>query len=162
MKKITGLIIVCSTIILSCNRASNKEVNDANENLTEARNDLKDAKINANDAAKEKAIADWNHFNNESDSVLLSMENDLAKMEVKIGIAGKTEKRKLEADYKKTKSDLAELREKLRQRNAEFEKDVEKYDNSLEDKNESFKREFRHDMNALGESFKNLFKNNVK
>jgi hypothetical protein len=55
-----------------------------------------------------------------------------------------------------------ELKNKLQQRNAAFENEINQFDAGVTSKNQSFEREFKHDMNELGTAFKDLFKDNVK
>jgi ATPase subunit of ABC transporter with duplicated ATPase domains len=162
MKKLTVLSIVITAFIFACNRNSTKEVTEAKENLTEAKTELQDSKINEKEAAKAKETAEWKSFQNESDSTINSAENDLKKMEVKVEKASKKDKQKMKMKYEKAKSDLSILREKLQKRNIEFENDIKSFDEKVSQKNQSFKREFKHDMGELGNSIKDLFKDNVK
>lgn len=162
MKKITLVVIAISTMLFSCQQTSKKNLNAAEENLTESKTKLQNAKVNENEALKLKEAEDWKYFKNEADTSIASMENDLKKMEVKIEKANQKEKQKLKAEYAKAKVDLAAMKEKLRVKNNEFEMDLNAFDNKVSEKNQSFKREFKHDMDEFGKSFKDLFKDNVK
>ncbi len=162
MKRITLLLVVVAALMLGCNQTPKQEVNDAGENLTTAKIQLKEAVINETEAIKAKAVADWNYFRNSSDSIISEMEIELKKLEVRLEKANKSEKIKLNADYEKAKSDIAKLKEKLVQKNVEFENEIQIYDDNVSDKNESFKNEFKHDMDELGKSVKDIFKDNVK
>lgn len=169
MKNTTLLGIAITLSMFGCEKSSTKEVQNANENIIEAKekitkaeNELHDAAKDEAETAKTKQISDWNYFRNESDSSIETMENDLKKIEVKIEKSGQENKQKLKVDYTKSKSDLATLKEKLKQKNATFEKDMQKFDNTVSEKNQSFIREFKHDMDEIGKSIKDLFKDNVK
>ena len=162
MKKVTVLFFAITAALFSCNQYSNKEVKEAGENLTEAKTKLKEAIANENDAAKEKETAEWRNFRNEADSSITHMENDLKKIKVNIEKASKKSKLKLKADYAKANSDMAVLKEKLHQKNIEFENDIKSFDKTVSENNLSFKREFNHDMEEFGKSLKDLFKDNVK
>ncbi len=162
MKKLTVLSIVITAFIFACNQNSSKEVTEAKEKLTEAESELKDAKISEKEAAKARETAEWNSFKNQSDSTIAVAENDLKKMEIKVEKASKKDKQKMKVQYEKAKSDLSVMREKLQKRNIEFENDIKDFDDNISQKNQSFKREFNHDMNALGNSIKDVFKDNVK
>ena len=162
MKKLTVLSIVITAFIFACNQTSTKEVTEAKENLKDAESELKDAKINEKEAAKAREIAEWNNFKNESDSTIASAENDLKKMEMNIEKASKKDKQKMKNQYDKAESNLAIFREKLQKRNVEFENDMKDFNDNVSQKNQSFKREFKHDMNAFGNSIKDVFKDNVK
>lgn len=162
MKKITLLLVAVTAFIFGCNQTSKQEVKEAGENLTAAKSELKEAVVNENEAAKAKAVADWNYFKNGSDSIISEMEIDLKKMEVRLEKANKSQKIKLNADYEKAKSDFVRLKEKLAQKNVEFENEIQIYDDNVSEKNESFKNEFKHDMDELGKSLKDIFKDNVQ
>jgi hypothetical protein len=162
MKNRIAVIIVLSGFIFGCSQSSNKEVKEANENLSEARSELTDAQVNENEAAKAKQVAEWTYFKTEADSSIASMQNDLEKMGVRIEKASEKNKQKMKADYAKAESNVAALREKLRQQNVEFENDMERFDDNASEKTQSFKREFKRDMDDLGKSLKDLFTDNVK
>lgn len=162
MKKLIVLSIVISASIFACNQTSTKEENDAKENASETKTALKDAEINEKEDQKAKETSEWNRFKNESDSTITSAENDLKKMEERLEKASKKNKQKLKMKYEKAKSDLSILREKLQKRNIEFENDLKKFDENVSQKNQSFKREFKHDIDALGNSIKDLFEDNVE
>jgi hypothetical protein len=165
MKNITLLGIAITVCMFGCEKSSTKEVKSANENILEAKEKISQAENELHDeaeAAKTKQISDWDHFRNESDSSIASMENEFKKIEVKIEKSGQKDKQKLKADYTKAKTDLAALKEGLKQKNAAFEKDIQNFDNTVSEKNQSFMREFKNDMDELGKAIKDLFKDNVK
>ncbi len=149
-------------MLFSCQQTSKKNLNAAEENLTESKTKLQKAKVNENEALKLKETEDWKYFKNEADTSIASMENDLKIMELKIEKANQKEKQKLKAEYAKAKVDLAAMKEKLRQKNIEFEKNLNSFDKNVSEKNQSFKREFKHDMDEFGKSVKDFFKDNVK
>ncbi len=158
MKKITGILTASLAVVIlisSCNDASKKDMSDASKNLKEANNDVKEAVIATNDTAKANAISNWNAFKNESEGTIAGMEKQITSLEGKITKANNKEKEKLKANLEKKK-------EKLQQRNTEFENDKDKFDAAVVSKNQSFEREFKHDMNELGTALKDLFKDNVK
>lgn len=162
MKNRTVLALITATLLFSCNQASNKEVKDANQHLKEAKQELVTAQKTRDKAYRAKLVADWNGFKKESDSLIESMENDLVKMESKLEKAGKKDSQKWKAEYLKAKNELAALKDKLHQRNVAFENEVKKIDQLVYEKNESFKREFKHDTDELMKSLQDLFKDNVK
>ncbi|MEO7046412.1 MAG: hypothetical protein ABI091_13965 [Ferruginibacter sp.] len=90
------------------------------------------------------------------------MEKDLLTIKEKIAKANGTAKEKLQMDLDKTNKKLQNLKARLQQTNAEFEKNINQFDSAAVSKNLSFQREFKHDMNELGTAFKDLFKDNVK
>lgn len=165
MKKITGILAAVFTVAIvmsSCNNASKKDMSDASKNIKEANADVKDAIIAANDSAKATAISNWKNFENESDTAIAGMEKDATAIETKITKANSKEKEKLKTDLNNSKEKLHALKLELKQRNNEFESEVNNFDSTVVSKNQSFEREFKHDMNELGTAFKDLFKDNVK
>lgn len=165
MKKIlrsvlAGLFI--SILMIGCNEASKNDMTDANKNLKEANQHMKEAVIATNDTAKANAIANWTSFKNESDSAIAGMEKDVTTLEGKMAKANSTAKATLKTDLDKTKKKLQELKERLKQGNTDFENGINQFDATMETKHQSFQREFKHDMNEFGTSFRDLFKNNVK
>jgi hypothetical protein len=90
------------------------------------------------------------------------MEREAIALEGKIAKANSKEKEKLKTDLNNTKEKLHSLKMRLEQRNIEFENDLKNFDATVVSKNQSFEREFKHDMNELGTAFKDLFKDNVK
>lgn len=137
-------------------------MNDASKNLKEANKDVKEAVIANNDLAKAAAISNWKSFKNESDIAIAGMERQITILDGKIAKASKKEKEKLKTDIDTARAKLHDLKEKLHQRNITFEKDIDKFDETVVSRNESFEREFKHDMNELGTAFTDLFRDNVK
>ncbi|MEO8772046.1 MAG: hypothetical protein ABI402_18250 [Ferruginibacter sp.] len=165
MKKILSTVTAgffISILMISCNDASKKDMADADKNLKEAKQDIKEAVITSNDSAKANAISNWKSFKNESDSAIAGMEKDVITIEKKMTKADDAAKATLKTNLDKTNKKLKDLKEKMQQRNAEFENDINEFDANVAAKNQSFQREFRHDMNELGTAFKDLFKDNVK
>jgi len=165
MKKIAGILaggLIVAILIGSCNEASKKNMSDAEKNIREANADVKEAVIANNDSAKAAAISGWQIFKNASDSAINGMEKETNALEAKLARANGKEKEKIKTDLNTTKEKLHSLKMRLEQRNIDFENDLKKFDATVASKNQSFEREFKHDMNELGAAFKDLFKDNVK
>jgi len=168
MKKVIRLTVAAGIIaaslisLIGCGDASQKHAANAKENMKEAGEDLKEAAITANEEAKTKATADWQQFKNESDSTIAVMEKQIQKGKEKIASKNKKEREKISADLKKAEEKLHAQKEKLKQKSIEFEAELKQFDESAAAKNESFKMEFKHDMDELGTALKDLFKDNVK
>jgi hypothetical protein len=162
MKNRIGLVVVLAISMFSCNQSPDKEVKDANEHLKQADQELEAAKVNKEKAAKAKTAAEWKAFKKESDSLIALAENDLVKLEAKLAKASEKNAKKLKADYTKAENDLSLLKDKLRERNKAFGNEVKKFDQKVTEKNESFKREFKHDMDELMQFLEDLFRDNVK
>ena len=162
MKTIAVLVFAISAFMFSCNQPSNKEVKDAKQNLTKAKDALQDAQTKQIQVAKAKEIQDWNRFQIESDSSIVALENDLKKLELRIENSANKNRQDLKAAYDSSKGRIEILRDNLHKRNVEFERNIEKFDKNFIEKNQSFKREFTHDMDEFGKSVRDLFKDNVK
>jgi uncharacterized protein (DUF849 family) len=131
MKKITGIVtagFIIGILMIGCNDSSKKDMKDAKENIKEANQDVKQAVTTASDTAKANAIANWTSFKNESDSAIAGIERDVTTLEGKMAKADKAAKAKLKTDLDKTKTNLEGLKEKLKQRNDEFENEIKKFD----------------------------------
>jgi len=162
MKKIIVLVLATAAFMYGCNKSSSEELIKAKEDLKEAKSALDESKIKKSEAVNAKEKAEWNNFKIEADSTFVSIEQDLKKLKVTIEKADKKDKQKLKAAYDKSKNNVDVLKEKLHKRNLEFEKDIKNLDSIILVKNQSFKREFKHDMDEFGKSFKDLFRNNIK
>ncbi len=155
-------VLTMAILAVGCDNTSKNKMNAANADLKDANKDLKEAAVNLSEAAKAKAIEDWYTFRKASDTTIAGIENEVIVLRAKITKADQKEKKKLELQYNQTQEKLNALKVKLNQRNADFENDLIKFDESVSVKNESFKREFRHDLDEFGTSVKDLFKDNVK
>jgi hypothetical protein len=165
MKRINGIMAtgcIVAMLISSCNNASKKDMSDASKNLKEANGDMKEAVIAISDSAKAATIADWKNFKNESDTAVAVMERKITMLKEKMVQTNNEAKEKVSANLNKTKEQLNKLKQQLQQRNTAFENEVSKFDATVTTKNQSFEREFKHDMNQLGTAFKDLFKDNVQ
>jgi len=154
--------LVMSIMIIGCNNASKKNITDANNNIKEAGKHIKEAVIVTNDTAKSNIKANWQSFRQTSDSAIAKMERKVATLERKIATANNTTKATLQTEVDKTKKKLQDVRKKLNKENDAFENDLNRIDATVESKNESFKQEFKRDMDQLGTAFKDLFKDNIK
>ena len=97
---------------------------------------------------------EWREFKEDADDRISRNDRDIADWKRKM----KNENADVRAKYDRKIEDLEEENWRMRKRVDEY-----KYDEK-EGKNgwEKFKREFNHDMDRLGESLKNIGKDNVK
>jgi hypothetical protein len=131
------LVILTGTIFTSCKSAAQKET-AAKENVVEARQDLKDTKIdNANE---------WIVFKAESEAKIVDNEKRIDELKVKMNKPGNT----FDGLYR-TRI------EKLEAKNVELKSRIKNYDgNQTEWK--TFKNDFNRDMNEIGNNIKDLFR----
>jgi phosphoenolpyruvate-protein kinase (PTS system EI component) len=131
-----------SLFFTSCSTPAEK-VKDAKENVTEAKNELKDA--------NEAYLADVESYRREAAEKIEANNQAIIEFNKRV----QNEKMEARADYKKK---IAELEKK----NTDMKKRMDDYTADGKDNWESFKMEFNRDMESLGLAFKNLTVNNVK
>lgn len=142
--------LLAGTIISGC-QSSGQKVDAAEENVAEARQDLRDAEKDADVAAQNKLDAEeWRIYRAESELTIRDNEVRINELKVKMKKPGKV----FDPLY-------AKRIEALEQRNKTMKLRMETYE-----KNQSnwvsFRDEFKHDMNELGQAMKDLTVDNKK
>lgn len=125
-----------SALVVSCTSSSEK-VENADANVTEAKQELAEAQ---SDYTKEVVV-----FKQETNEKITANEVVIADLKKRMSEVKKEEK----ATYIER---IAELEKK----NADLKIRMENYKEDGNDKWESFKREFNHDMDELGKSLNDL------
>jgi len=145
-----SVLFVSGVLFTSC-QSSGEKVDDAQTKVDAAKQELKDAKQDA-DAQTIKAAnsEEWQLFRAESEKAIRTNEAMIAELKVQKTGASKN----LDAVYTK---DIATLEEK----NKALQNKIDSYDKNRSDW-EAFKREFNHDMEELGRALKDLTVNNKK
>ena len=134
--------LAMGTIFTSCNSPAEK-VDDSKAKVENAQQDL--------DKAKREYAEEYNKFKLESDEKITANEKLIADLKE----YSKKKKKEAKADYEKVVSDLEAKNQALKERvNAQKDATSEQW--------ASFKDEFNHDMNEIGEAIKNVGKDNVK
>jgi predicted RNase H-like HicB family nuclease len=141
---VTGFIV--GTMLTGC-QTSNKNVEKARDNMEEAKDKVTEAKKDIDQALKESI----QQFKKESQERISNNEKIIAEFKAKIEKEGKMAK----AKYEKK---VAELEQK----NREMKMRLDKFEDNKQDKWDSFKTEFNHDMDQLGKSLKDLTIDNTK
>lgn len=141
---------VGGTMFISCKSNSDKK-EDAIENVDEANENLNEVNAEvANDAITKANDAEWQTFKTEANTTITSNETRIAELKKAIKKPGNT----FDATYAKS-IDVLEAK------NTALKTKMANYENNQTDW-ESFKREFKSDIDALGEAFKDLTVNNKK
>lgn len=135
-----GFLLAFNTI--SC-QTPEKKVENAQEKVEDAQQDLT--------KAQEKFNTEYQNFKLETENRILENENKIKELKEQ-RLKVKKNNRKI---YDEKITELSQKNDDLRTQLNEY-----KYDGN--EKWESFKKEFNHDMDELGASLKNLFKDNVK
>lgn len=142
--------LIAGTVLLGC-KSSTKEEKESQENVQDAKDNLNDAKDNLVVAKKAASDQEWNAFKKNTDSIINDNEIRITELKLKIKKGGKT----IDAKYKEN-IDL------LDQKNKDLKAKMEAYKNDASSDWQSFKLEFDHDMNELGQSLKDLTVKNTK
>jgi peptidoglycan hydrolase CwlO-like protein len=134
-KIIVAAMASMAGVILSSCQSKEHKLEKAQENVVDANEDLRKAQ---------------REFREEQENVLTENERDIERYRVNI----KDSKEELRADMERRIDSLQQKNKELRVRLNED------YDNN--ERWESFKREFNHDMERLKESLRTVGKDNVK
>jgi hypothetical protein len=135
------IALTTGTFTTSCNSSAEK-VDEAKANVVVAAQDLDQAKANYDE--------EYAKFKLESDQKITANEKRIAE---------------LKADTKKVKKETKEQYEKtiaaLEEKNNLMKKKISEYKEEGDEKWQSFKREFNHDMDELCQALTDLTKNNT-
>lgn len=146
MKKIiftlTAAGFVFATLLAGCSSPS-KKVENAQENLNEARQELSQA--------QRDSVADYELFKKESEERINNNDKLIAAFKERMAI-----------DKKQIKEEDQKIIDNLEQKNINMRKKIEEYKENGKDKWEAFKVEFNHDMDELGSALKGLTVKNTK
>lgn len=163
LKKLIFFAGIFSLILItSCSDASQSALRNANRDLSNAANEVRQAANSDIEAAKIRAANDWQKFKADSDASIAEMNKQVAKLNEEVVKVNNSAKAELKVQLTAISEKISERNEALRQRSVQFEADLKKFDETVISKNESFQREFKRDMDELGTAIKNLFKDNVK
>jgi DNA repair ATPase RecN len=155
MKKIIFILtvtitIMAGTIFTSCQSSIQKQ-EAAQAKVRDAKQDLNAAQKDAKAAAQVVATAEeWKAFRSESELKIRDNEIRITELNVKMKKPGEI----FDALYAKKIANLEQQNKDMRARLEAYEKSQSNW--------ESFKREFNHDMDAIGQALKDLTVDNKK
>ena len=148
MKKIIFLLtittFILATTLVSCKSTTKEEI-ESQEKVDVAEQNLKDAKDSLVVAKKAATAEEWQTFKDQTDSVISYNEAQIAELKLKMQKTGKS----VDAKYQKNI-------EILEQKNKDLKVKADTYKNDANSDWQSFKREFNHDMEELGQAFKDV------
>ncbi len=133
-------IFSITTIFVSCKPSAKEEA--AQENVEIAKDELADARKEANQE-------EWQSFKDEMNVVIVKNEARIDELKQDVKKSGES------ANHEYDKKIDA-----LKAKNAELKTKMNLYKNDANSDWKSFKSEFNHDMDELGESLKNFTVNN--
>ena len=142
---------MAATLFTACQTSDQKKADEAQAKVEAAKQDLKEVQNEAAVAAQKAATAEeWKAFKDASETQIKENEMRIAELKEKMKKSGKA----IDAMYAKSI-------ETLEQRNMEMRNRIGAYEKSQSDW-DTFKREFNHDMEGIGQAFKDLTVNNKK
>lgn len=148
MKKIIFTLAITTfmagTVLVGCQDSSKKE-EAAKDNVEEARDNLNDAKEELSDVRAAATEKEWNDFRDSTNTTIQQNEMRIAEMKTNIKKTGKS----IDEAY-------AKKIEELEEKNKEIKLKVQTYKNDTNSDWESFKEEYKRDMDGLGQALKNL------
>jgi chromosome segregation ATPase len=137
-------------VLIGC-QSSDQKVQDAQDKVKDANQNMKQVQSDANVEEQKKANAEaWKMVKNEWEAKIKNNDIVIADLKSHLKKPGKA----IDAAYEKSINDL-------QQRNKDMKARIDAYDKSQSDW-ESFKREFTHDMEGLGQALNDLTVNNKK
>ena len=140
---LASILFLTVTILSGCQSSATK-VENAEDKVQDAKNDLADSQRDLN-AIRLDTISNYEQFKLEAEKILIAQEKNITDLKARLA----SEKKVINADYDKK---LAELENK----NSELERKLADYKDDGQDKWNSFKAEFNHDIDELGKAFKDL------
>lgn len=154
MKKIIFFLAITTfsvgTTLVGCKSTTKEEI-ASQEKVDDAQQNLEDAKDSLVVARKAATDQEWQTFKNQTDSVISYNEAQIADLKLKMQNTGK----RVDAKYQKN-IDI------LEQKNKNLKAKIATYKNDANSDWQSFKREFNHDMDEIGQALKGLAVDNKK
>lgn len=139
---LVALAFVAAVPFSGCTNSAQK-VDNAKDNVTQAKEDL--------DEANQAYLAEVEAFKKESEAKTVTYDQRIAELKAKVAkVTGKTK-----VGYQKQIA-------KLEKKNTEMKNMLKDYKEDGKDKWTSFKTEFNHDMDELGQALKDFTVDNKK
>ena len=142
------MVILAHAVFTGCQSSADK-LEAANQNVEKEKQDLQEAQKDANAVAVKVANAEeWTAFKTESEVKIKDNQIRIDELKMKMSKPGKT----FDAMYAKNIENLEQKNKDLKARIGAYEANQSDWD--------SFKREFNHDMDELGQALRDLTVNN--
>jgi gas vesicle protein len=132
---------IAGALLIGCEKTPEEQVKNVKENAGEIKQDLKDARTDF--------LAEWQTFKSEAERTIAANGKRIDTLKAKA--------EKVDAGFKsKYTKDVAVLERK----NRNLEKELIKFDNKGQNEWKEFKTKFKRDLDDIGNSAKDLFKDN--
>lgn len=142
--------IIAGTLMMRC-KPSTKEEIESQDKVDDAREDVRETKESLAVAKKAATDAEWEAFKEETYSVIDDNEARIDALKLKMKKKGES----IDAKYQKNIADLE-------QKNKNLKVKMDAYKNDVNSDWQSFKREFNHDKDEIGQALKDLTVDNKK
>jgi peptidoglycan hydrolase CwlO-like protein len=136
------------SIVMSCKPNTEKE-QAAQESVDSAKVAVAEAEEDLDDARRAATAEEWQAFKDSTNAKIDENNAEIAKLKLKIKKTGKD----IDKAYQRNI-------DTIEQRNKNLKTKMDSYKNDVNSDWKSFKREFNHDMDELGESLKDFTVNN--
>ena len=136
------------SVVTSCKPNTDKE-QDAQESVDSAKVAVTDAEADLDEAKKVATAEEWQAFKDDANAKIDDNNAKIAELKLKIKKAGKD----IDKTYQKSI-------DTIEQKNKDLKIKMDSYKNDVNSDWKSFKREFNHDMDQLGQSLKDFTVNN--
>ena len=133
---------ITGTAITSC-KSPEEKVENAQDKVIEANKNL--------DQANEDYLVDMDNYRKEEAARIAANDQTIAEYKAKI-----------DQEKKETRAENQRKLAELEQKNIDMKRKLDDYKPDGKEKWQSFKTEFNHDMDGLGDAFRNLTVKNVK
>ncbi len=139
---LTVFALIASAYVTGCKTPAEK-VGSAQTNVIEANKDL--------DVANKEYLADIEKYRKETADKIAANDKSITEFKARI-----------DREKKTAKDEYSKKIMVLEQKNTDLKKKMDEYKSDGKEQWEAFKAEFSHDMDELGQAFKDLMVNNVK
>lgn len=141
---LASIMVFAVTIVTSC-KPKTAEEQESQEKVEDAKDNLAAAKDSLSVARREATDEEWIAFKNASDSTIIANDMKIAALKLKIKNTGN----KIDSSYQKSIY-------VIEQRNKNLKLKMDAYKNDVNSDWQSFKREFKHDTDEIGQALKDL------
>ena len=147
---LAAAMFVAATILNGCSSDA-KKVENAEEKVQDAKEDVREAKQDLNAAQQGVAISEFQQFKNESNEEINNNEKRIAELRIEMKTESKEARKR---DEKKIDA--------LEKENQELKVRLEAYHDDGKSDWKEFKKEFKHDLDGVGQAFKDITVRNTK
>jgi|SRR6187402_1474527 len=147
---LSALTIMIGCMFMSC-KPKSEEVQNAQQNVDSAEVALTEAKEDLDEAKRAATAEEWQAFKDETNAKIEDNNAKIAELKLKAKKTGK----EIDEAYKRNVDTLEQKNKRLKIK-------IDSYKNDANSDWNSFKREFNHDLDELGQSLKDFTVDNKK